>query len=400
MARVEAKGAGFHVHHQRPLGITGTDIEAGTDVGFEPRVTARRHARELNLAPRDVGEQHKPTRTAPRPGTLPARRRIQPGPATTPSGATLSQWARIWSDAHDVSPNSAAKYGSHLRIHILPRFGQTPLDQITRIEIAAWGKLLATRMAPASALSVLTLLSGILGEAADHGLIPDNPCRGLRLVRQGKDADRAVATPLHVRRIADRMQPLAGTLVITAAYTGMRWGELTGLAWDNVLLDQETPEIRVAAHDGALHEIGGRLWLDAPKTLSSVRRVALPPFLAAMLGAARDSARADTVFTGERGAYLRRSNFRQRVWDPAVNGVPGHAEPAWRDPITPGMTFGGLRRSHQAWMEEERIDGFVQNMRMGYATPGVGDRDTRLTPGVIHEVLTVLESRYRRSALA
>jgi integrase len=119
-------------------------------------------------------------------------------------------------------------------------------------------------------------------------------------------------------KIAARTDPLSATLVITGAYTGMLWGELTGLAWSDVLLDQDIPEIRIPKDEGALHEIGGKLWLDAPKTDSAVRTVALPPFLAALLTAMREGARTDFVFTAERGGWLRRSNFRRRTWDPCA----------------------------------------------------------------------------------
>ena len=149
--------------------------------------------------------------------------------------------------------------------------------------------------------------------------------------------------------------------MIAAAYTGMRWGELTGLSWDNVLLHEQIPALRIDPKEGALHEIGGRLWLDGPKTKASVRSVALPAFLAAMLTAANRVARTDYVFTGEHGGRLRRSNFRQRIWDPAVGGDPTDRDPDRRAPIAPGMTFHGLRHTHKTWMIEDGIREFVQD---------------------------------------
>ena len=72
------------------------------------------------------------------------------------------------------------------------------------------------------------------------------------------------------------MSPDNAVLIITAAYTGMRWGELAGLQWDHVDLDKG--EIVVDPRVGALHEIGGRLELGPPKTPASVRTIHLPPF--------------------------------------------------------------------------------------------------------------------------
>lgn len=45
-------------------------------------------------------------------------------------------------------------------------------------------------------------------------------------------------------------------LVTTAAYTGMRWGELTGLSRANTHLGDGL--FRIAPEVGALHELGGK----------------------------------------------------------------------------------------------------------------------------------------------
>ncbi|MCX2951361.1 hypothetical protein ORI60_23765, partial [Lentzea sp. NEAU-D7] len=58
-------------------------------------------------------------------------------------------------------------------------------------------------------------------------------------------------------------------------YTGLRWGELTGLQWIRTHLDSN-PRITVDPEFGALHEIGGRKpTLGPPKTPSSARDVHL-----------------------------------------------------------------------------------------------------------------------------
>ncbi|MFD7656009.1 hypothetical protein ACFV4N_18710 [Actinosynnema sp. NPDC059797] len=57
-------------------------------------------------------------------------------------------------------------------------------------------------------------------------------------------------------------------LVVTVAYTGLRWGELTRLHWYHV--DLTPGDITIASGDGALHELGGRLYLGAPKIKAGV----------------------------------------------------------------------------------------------------------------------------------
>ena len=424
MAWVEPKGAGFRVRHRHPDGTIET-------LGrYDTKIEARRHAKNFNADPAyplptpsqasaeqvelDPAIALAPSETASAPvigfgaivpapirparRTAPKRPRQEPPVITTSAtgSLTLAQWVEKWSHAHQVAPTTAARYESHLRLHILPKFGATPIDHITRIDVKAWAKELTGRMATSSAHSILTLLSTVMTEAANDRHVLGNPCQGLRLSHRGRE-EKVIATPLQVLQIADRMDPVSATMVITAAYTGMRWGELAALAWHNVLLDQQIPEIVIAPDEGNLRELAGKVWLDVPKTENSVRTIPIPPFLARLLTTKLAVARHDTVFTGARGAYLRRSNFRQRVWDPAVDGVPSHDNPDRREAINPGMTFHGLRHSHKTWMKEDGIDGFVQDKRLGHATPSIGDRYSHITPAMTRELIDRLEARYQQS---
>ncbi|MDS0139273.1 MULTISPECIES: hypothetical protein [unclassified Amycolatopsis] len=89
--------------------------------------------------------------------------------------------------------------------------------------------------------------------------------------------------PEQVVRIAEQTGllggPIARLLIITAAWTGCRWGELAGLHRDNV--DLRRGVIVIDPLVGALHESGSMRWLGAPKTRASARTIALPPFLVA-----------------------------------------------------------------------------------------------------------------------
>lgn len=108
------------------------------------------------------------------------------------------------------------------------------------------------------------LFSMILGEAVDEGLIGANPCRKLRITFTERP-ERPHATPDEIVIISARMPADSGLMVITAAYTGLRWGELAGLQSTRVHLGGAHPRIDVHPDDGALHELGGRLELGPPQ---------------------------------------------------------------------------------------------------------------------------------------
>jgi len=223
----------------------------------------------------------------------------------------------------------------------------------------------------------------------DESLIAANPCRKLRL-NSGNQPERPHAQPWQVARIADRCCDSDRNLIVTAAYTGLRWGELAGLRWPNTRLGDGL--IKVDAKIGALHEIGGRLELGPPKTPASVRTVHLPEFLVKILLEHRSYTDHEHVFTGVDGGLLRRSNFRRRIWLPAV---AGHPRRGWA-PLFPGLHFHDLRHTQKTWMIEDGIPEVAQHRRLGHRMHGVRGRYSHVSQDMIDMVLDGMQRRWER----
>ncbi|MET8757769.1 hypothetical protein [Lentzea sp. NPDC004782] len=169
----------------------------------------------------------------------------------------------------------------------------------------------------------------ILTDADDEHLIPTNPIHRYR--RRGQrshriESERVWATPTEVLRITEQASALGGEidslLVVAAAWTGRRWGELTGPRRDNVDLDRSV--LIIDPRTGALHESAHTRWLGSPKTASSARTITLPPSLITMLHKHFEQHDNEFVFITEGGTWLWRSTFIRRVLKPAVNGKEGH----------------------------------------------------------------------------
>jgi integrase len=123
-------------------------------------------------------------------------------------------------------------------------------------------------------------------------------------------------------------------MAATAAYTGLRQGELFALT-----AAQVTPGSRVIIVDRKVVEVAGTLYLEAPKgrkrrsTIYPARTPAGYP-LAEAIAARAQQARAEQdtganplglMFPSPRGAYWRSSNFDRRVLAPAYLAA------GWRD---------------------------------------------------------------------
>ncbi|WP_202919361.1 tyrosine-type recombinase/integrase [Saccharothrix deserti] len=302
---------------------------------------------------------------------------------------TVGEWVRRWIEAHDVSGVTQATYDSHLRNHVLPRFAATELGDLSRIVVKAWAKTLRRRLSERSVADIVGL-SMILGEAVDEGLIGSNPCRKLRL-NTGDQPEQPHADADEVTALAGRVSADNAVLIVTAAYTGMRWGELAGLQWDRVDMDKQ--EIRIDARDGALHELHGKLELGPPKTPASVRTVHLPKFLVVLLAELRcDKPTARFVFTGQDGGLHRRSNFRRRVWVPALRG---DTTLGW-SPIKPHMHFHDLRHTHKTWLIEDGVPEVLQHKRIGHKLRGVMGVYLHVTRPVVDAMLAGLQTRWEQ----
>lgn len=150
---------------------------------------------------------------------------------------TVDTWAALWADTLDVEIRTEENYRGRIRNHIQPRWGSTALGDITTLAVTLWIKQLRRRYASATVAGIVTVFSMMLDDAVDERLIATNPVRrrarrGRRRESQPMPTERIWATPEQVVQIATHAE--LGThcfalLVITAGWTGTRWGEITGL---------------------------------------------------------------------------------------------------------------------------------------------------------------------------
>jgi integrase len=146
--------------------------------------------------------------------------------------------------------------------------------------------------------------------ALEDNRIARNPCDGVKLPKR-KHADRGYLSHAQVAALADAVER-NGTVVRFLAYTGLRWGEMAALR----VCDFDMLRRRVNV-SRSVTESSGLVW-STPKTHER-RSVPFPAALADELSTLMlDKGRDDLVFNDMRGGVLRNSNWRARVFDPAV----------------------------------------------------------------------------------
>jgi integrase len=132
-------------------------------------------------------------------------------------------------------------------------------------------------------------------------------------------------TPEQVRELLDEARKRRlYALYLLAVTTGLRQGELLGLQWSDVDLEDRSIQVR-----HTLQEYGAELALAEPKTKQSRRRVDLPVFVATELREHRKRMMVEGhpgpwVFCDTAGGPLRKSNLTRRDFRPLLKaaGLP------------------------------------------------------------------------------
>ncbi|MFI6288408.1 tyrosine-type recombinase/integrase [Streptomyces sp. NPDC051018] len=207
-------------------------------------------------------------------------------------------------------------------------------------------------MSPKTIRNLHGLLSSILQEAvtAEPPLRGRNPCELTRLPRSDDDGadegeDVCFLTPQEVAAIRGCLERRADQLLLDVKYgTGLRWGEITGLA-PMCVIDRGTAKPKIKVRRAWKKDGQGGYYLGAPKSKKSRRVLRVSPTVMAALGElGLETLPSDGLFwTGDRRQRLHGSTFNNR-WHRAVT----KAKKAGLLPPEKFPTPHDLRHSHAA----------------------------------------------------
>jgi len=269
---------------------------------------------------------------------------------------TFGEWVKKWEKTLDLRPTTRALNLHVTHKYLLPRFETWPLSRITTSDIKAMLADDLTRgdLSNSAIRRHVMVLSTILAAAVVDGRIARNPCRGIKLPAEDAREMRFLE-PEQVIAVSDAAGTHYRPIVLTAAFVGLRFGELAGLAVDRVNLLRRT--IRI---DRQLIEVGRELSFGPPKTKAGIRTVTIPAALCDVL--AQHFGSVDGLaFPNVNGDPLRRSSFR-RVWRGAC------ARAGFEDGPLAGLHFHELRHTAVALAVREGAHPLAIKERLGHAS--------------------------------
>ena len=240
---------------------------------------------------------------------------------------TLQEFAERWLDVYvrpELEATTAARYEFALRYQIYPALGRMKVSEIRPLDVQAFLNALQTSTyktaggkektySAETVRSVKVILSSLLSQAVDEGLLMVNPCKSSRrrkhkgseekklkvltvqeatalldaldmrlpvYCKERTNAIHGVQTKIkaHVNRYIEPSL-MFKTLITTALFAGCRRGELLGLTWSDI--DFKASSITINKSVAYTAEKG--TYTKAPKTSSGNRTINLPPANMALL---------------------------------------------------------------------------------------------------------------------
>lgn len=258
---------------------------------------------------------------------------------------TLRDYADHWMATRTLRPTTRRKYGSLLKLHILPKLGPARIDRITPTTVRNWHSTMNPKT-PVVRAHAYALLRVILATAYEDELIKNNPCR-IRGAGQ-PPAPRQVpgATLSELEVIVRALHERYAALVMLAAWCGLRFGELTELRRKDLDLKDGVVHVTRAVSyiTNETGERGGTWHVGLPKSNAGIRVVNIPPHLIPMLqkhldtytGPKRDALLWTSV-NGAEGAHLAHGTFLDH-WE-AARAAAGRDDLRFHDLRHTGATL-------------------------------------------------------------
>ncbi len=305
---------------------------------------------------------------------LEQQRRLSLGALFQAPPETLGEFTAGWLDRYAMRVRASTLARAHEVRQYLEVFAAYPLDEIRPAAVEDHVAGIAKR-APRQAELALRLLKQILANAKERGQLVDEGVFRVKAPRREPKEMRFLGWD-EVEELAANTAAPYGNMVMLAALTGLRQGELFALRDRNVDLEAKTVMVENGVYKGEFWPV---------KTRASRRRVDLSATALRVLRQqllARKPNDLGLVFPSPDGAILQDDNFRHRVFSPAV-----------RRTKLSGFRFHDLRHTYAALMVAAGAHPKYLQAQMGHSSIRVTlDLYGHLFPDANRGVLDALDA--------
>jgi len=273
--------------------------------------------------------------------------------------AYLERWLSDEVKLH-LAAKTHVEYEMAVRRYVTPYIGAEKLNKLNGETLTHWqGQLARKGFSAYQRKRAIKVLRAALNRAVKLQRLAVNPCTALTIPKHtAKEVSPLEPEECH-RLFEEAQKHRIGDVIVLAAMTGLRKGELFALEWSAVNLSEGVLVVR-----RTLQEVRG-LSLKEPKSRAGRRVVTLGSEAVAALErrlkkACDEGMTPDVVpiiFPDTIGGHLRGSNFDRNVWYPIRK----------RAGIREDFRFHDLRHTQASLMLAAGADLKVIQQRLGHA---------------------------------
>jgi integrase len=293
----------------------------------------------------------------------------------------LRERMKVWQGTGKISPRTAQGYEDLIDGYVLPYLGTNLVQKLSTREIETWHSTLMTkgrrgrngRPNGEGGLSARTVghaqrvLSKALAEAVRHGLLTKNVCTIQRAPKLAAE-EMQILLPEQVNALPAQLHGHELEVpALVALFCGLRRGEVLGLRWKNVDLDEEVIRVRES-----LEETSARgLRFKGPKSEAGIRDVTLPAIVTDALVEQRKRLLERRLMLGQ--GKLTGEDLVFPAWDGSAQS-PDTFGRAWSR-LAKGLgievSFHGLRHTHASMLIDRNVDVVTISKRLGHSSPAI-----------------------------
>jgi integrase len=221
-----------------------------------------------------------------------------------------------------IQPDTRDEYARIAETHLIPRLGEIPIDQISKVDVGRWvawmeaqpsGKYPDKLVAAKTVQNTHAVLSNILRASVERGLRMDNPAFRTRLSR-GTPEEPVFLSREEFAVLYDAVPEYYKPVVAFLVGSQLRWSEATALYGSDLRRDTIPPTVRVTK--AWKKKKGGLPYIGTTKTNRGRRTVSLWAELVDLIDTPANP--DDFLFRGKMGGKLWYGGFMTRIWNPSV----------------------------------------------------------------------------------
>lgn len=283
-----------------------------------------------------------------------------------PEKMTLKEFLEYWLENYarpNLSPTTVYGYESIITKHIVPFLGRIQLQKLRPINIQQYYNKKKDELSGKTLVQHHRVLRKALDYAYKLQMIPNNPADAV----ESPKAQKYKARVLNLDEIKELLKALKDTElevpINVALALGLRRGELLGLMWEDIDLEEGTIQIK-----RNLVRAGTKLVIKEPKSETSIRTLKLSPTILNMLKKHKkrqlelkvmlgpEYKDNGLVFCKNNGEMINPSTFSHQFSDfLKKNGLPS-------------IRLHDLRHTNATLMLQSKIPPKVASARLGHST--------------------------------